>query len=281
VVPRLFDHDRAYIFQNGDGRIVFAIPYQGDFTLIGTTDVDHAGEASDAAASAEEIAYLCAAVSDYFAKAVTPAEVVWTYAGVRPLLDDGSSKAQEATRDYLLHLDAPAGAAPLLSAFGGKITTYRRLAESALEALGPFLPAGRAPRWTSEAPLPGGDFPVEGLEALIAALGAEYPDMPPALIRRLARAYGTRSRELLGPARTLVDLGRTFLADLTEAEVRYLMQHEWAQTAEDVLWRRSKLGLRADPAGTAALAEFMASMNKSAQPGQGRDPAGTARKQVL
>jgi len=257
VVRKLFDHDRAYIFQNGDGRVIFAIPYEGDFTLIGTTDRDHDGDAAEVAASEEEITYLCEAVSDYFARPVTPTDVVWTYSGVRPLLDDGSSPAQEATRDYLLHLDAPPGGAPLLSAFGGKITTYRRLAEAALADLAPFLPAARKPRWTGQAALPGGDFPIEGFEALANALATQYPGLPPPLVRRLAHAYGTETRGILGSARTLDDLGQLFLADLTEAEVRHLMANEWARTADDVLWRRSKLGLRADPAGLAALEAFM------------------------
>ncbi|WP_018261766.1 glycerol-3-phosphate dehydrogenase [Methylobacterium sp. WSM2598] len=257
VVRRLFRHDRAYIFQNPDGRIVFAIPYERDFTLIGTTDRDYRGDPAAVAASEEEIAYLCAAASEYFREAIRPQDVVWTYSGVRPLYDDGAGKAQEATRDYVLTLDAGGDRAPLLSVFGGKITTYRRLAEAALEQLRDHLGAARAPAWTARARLPGGDFPATGYAALAAAIRREYPFLDPAHAARLVRAYGTEAREILQGARGPADLGRVFGADLTEREVRYLMRREWAVGAEDVLWRRSKLGLRLSPAEAAALDGFM------------------------
>lgn len=259
VTRRLFAHERAYIFQNPDKRIVFAIPYERDFTLIGTTDRDFVGDPAKVEASAEEVAYLCAAASAYFRAPVTPADVVWTYSGLRPLYDDGVSAAQAATRDYVLALDAPKGAAPLLSVYGGKITTYRRLAESALARLGPHLPAlRRRGGWTASAPLPGGDFPETGYDALVARLRADRPWLPQALAARLARAYGTRAERILVHAGALADLGPTFGADLTEAELRYLMQVEWARTPDDVLWRRSKLGLRIGPGDRAALEAFMA-----------------------
>ncbi len=251
VVRKLFDHDRAYIFQNGDGRIIFAIPYQDDFTLIGTTDADHHGDPGQVTATDEEVAYLCEAVSEYLAKPVTPAEVVWRYAGVRPLLDDGASDAQEATRDYVLSLDAPHGAAPGLSVFGGKITTYRKLAAAALDEIGPHMGVSLSPAWTHASTLPGGDLP-SGLEAFIAGLSSRYPALDPATLRRMAKAYGSRIDRVLDG-----DLGQHFGAGLYEAEVRYLMAVEWARTVDDVLWRRSKLGLRLDDAQVAALDQFM------------------------
>ena len=257
VVPRLFEHDRCYIFQNADGRIIFAIPYEGDLTLIGTTDKDYEGDPAEVAASADEIGYLCAAASDYFREAITPEQVVWTYSGVRPLYDDGASKAQEATRDYVLTLDAPESQAPLLSIFGGKITTSRRLAEAAVEKLSTAVPALRAPPWTADARLPGGDFPVEGFEALVETIAAARPWLPRKLARRLVRAYGTRTEALLKGAGAMADLGRVFGADLTEREVVYLMAQEWAASADDVLFRRSKLGLRLSPAEREALDAYM------------------------
>ncbi|GIK82522.1 MAG: glycerol-3-phosphate dehydrogenase [Alphaproteobacteria bacterium] len=257
VVPRLFEHERCYIFQNADARIVFAIPFERDFTLIGTTDRDYEGDPAAVAASPEEIAYLCAAVSEYFCKTITPADVVLSYSGVRPLYDDGASKAQEATRDYVLHLDAPAGEAPLLSVFGGKITTYRRLAELALGQLKGFLPAAERPAWTGTAPLPGGDFPHNGYDELVAETQRAHPYLAPAHAARLVRAYGTRAARLLDGIRAAADLGQVFGHDLTEREVTYLMTQEWAETADDVLWRRSKLALRFTPAQKSALDQFM------------------------
>jgi glycerol-3-phosphate dehydrogenase len=260
VVPRLFDHDRAHMFQNPDGRIVFAIPYHGAYTLIGTTDRDYTGDPAEVAATPEEIAYLCGAASGYFAQAVAPADVVWSYSGVRPLHDDHVRDAKAASRDYVLELDAAPGRAALLSVFGGKITTYRRLAEAALDRLAPHLPPQARHRagWTGHAPLPGGDFPVDGLAALTAALATEYKFLTSAHAGRLAAAYGTRAKDILGGARAPADLGAWFGAMLTQAEVSYLMTQEWAQTADDVLWRRSKLGLAFTGSEVAALARFMA-----------------------
>uniref|UniRef100_UPI003D70FF8C glycerol-3-phosphate dehydrogenase C-terminal domain-containing protein n=1 Tax=Azospirillum sp. TaxID=34012 RepID=UPI003D70FF8C len=218
---------------------------------------DYQGDPAAVQATAEEIAYLCAAAGEYFATPVRVQDVVWSYSGVRPLVDDGASAAQAATRDYVLALDVPEGGAPLLSVFGGKITTYRKLAEAALAKLSPFLPEAPA-GWSSRAPLPGGDFPVDGVSALGAELRARYPFVAPEHMARLVRAYGTRAWDLLGDATGPADLGRRFGADLTEAEVRYLMAEEWAQTAEDVLWRRSKLGLRLGKAEADALGAWMA-----------------------
>jgi glycerol-3-phosphate dehydrogenase len=258
VVRKLYDHDRAYMFQNSDGRIVFVIPYQDDFTLIGTTDRDYNGDPAKVKATPEEIEYLCASVSEYLAKPVKPADVVWTYAGVRPLYDDGASEAKAATREYVFELDTPGGA-PLLSIYGGKITTHRRLAEEALERLAPYLKDTKAREgWTAKAALPGGDMDVSAIAALSAELVRGYPFLTPAHAGRLAHAYGTRASKLLGSAKSMADLGRNFGATLTESEVRYLMSVEWARTAEDVVWRRSKLGLRLSSGEIAAIDDWMA-----------------------
>jgi glycerol-3-phosphate dehydrogenase len=247
VVRKLYDHDRAYILQNPDGRIVFTIPFDDGFTLIGTTDRDYEGDPGKVTASDEDIAYLCEAVSGNFARPVTVGDVVWSYSGVRPLYDDGASEAKAATRDYVLEVDAVARA-PVVSIFGGKITTYRRLAEEVLRRLEPTLPQlARKKGWTASAPLPGGDFPVDGLPDLERNLGQSYPFLAERDVSRLARAYGTRARRVLGAARRWEELGTRFGDTLTETEVRHLANQEWAETAEDVLWRRSKLGLHMTP----------------------------------
>lgn len=255
VTRKLYDHDRCYFFQGTDGRIIFAIPYEQDFTLIGTTDQDHTGTPSEAHCTDEERDYLLAFASRYFAKPVTKDDVVWSYSGVRPLYADGAKSATAATRDYVLSLDE--NGPPMLNVFGGKITTYRRLAESALAKLAPFFP-GAKPAWTARAPLPGGDFPVDGAAGLRDRLRADYPFLTEAWAARLIRAYGTEARSLLGPARSAADLGQDFGATLTEAEVNWLMSHEWAERAEDVVWRRTKLGLRLTADQIAALDAFMA-----------------------
>lgn len=259
VTRRLFDHDRAYFFQNADGRIMFAIPYQDDFTLIGTTDRDYAGEPGDVRITAEETAYLCEAASAYFSLPVTPTDVVWAYSGVRPLYDDGASEAKAATRDYVFELDVAQGEAPLLSIFGGKITTYRRLAEQAMERLGGTLGGvyGAAHSWTAGAVLPGGDGGIDAHALLPRALAAEHPFLPDALARRLSNTYGTRARMILAGARSMDDLGRDFGAGLTEAEVAYLREHEWAMSADDILWRRTKMGLRLTKEQQVALRHAM------------------------
>ena len=259
VVPKLFDHDRAYLFQNPDGRVVFAIPYEGDFTLIGTTDRDYVGDPAATRATPEEIAYLCDTARAAFAKPVTPADVVWTYSGVRPLFDDGASDAKSASRDYVLELDASEGEAPLLSIIGGKITTYRKLAEAALGQIAEHLPTrtGLAAGWTGSAPLPGGAFDIEEAGLVAEQLARDFPFLNEAHSQRLVRAYGTCARTFLAQAKTMQDLGQHFGATLTEAEVRYLIEHEWARNAEDILWRRSKLGLHMKESETAALEAWM------------------------
>ncbi len=256
VVKRLYAHDRSYIFQNADGRICFAIPYQNDFTLIGTTDEDFHGDPAEVVIAPEEAAYLCGAVSEYFRTPITPGDIVWQYAGVRPLRDDGATKAQEATRDYVLELDAPPGQPPLLSVFGGKVTTYRRLAEAAMTKLAVFFP--RLPgAWTAETALPGGNFPWNGVAQLRDELCERYEFLTKTWATRLVRAYGTLAGEMLGDARDAAELGRCFGADLTEREVDWLVRTEWARTADDILWRRSKLGLRLDAREAAELARYL------------------------
>ncbi len=246
VVKKQFDHDKPYIFQQSDGRIVFAIPYEGDFTLIGTTDRDHDGDPSKVVCTPEESDYLRDAVSEYFDKPIPAEDVVWTYAGVRPLYDDGAKSATAATRDYVLKIEGDYDTPPILNIFGGKITTYRRLAEAALVKLTPFFENMTAP-WTHQGHLPGGDFPVDGAEALAEKVRSAHPFLTEATAQRLVRAYGTDVERLLNGASSQQDLGEVFGHDLTETEVRWLMDHEWARTAEDVLWRRTKLGLRFTP----------------------------------
>ncbi|PNU02626.1 glycerol-3-phosphate dehydrogenase [Novosphingobium guangzhouense] len=253
VVPRLFDHPYAYFFQISDGRIFFAIPYQHDFTLIGTTDRDHKGPLNEVKASDEEIAYLCDAANAYFERAITPADVVWTYSGVRPLVDDGSGKPEAATRGYDFDVDCDAkGEAPFLSVFGGKITTYRHLAKDAVEKLQSYVPALGGEDWTASASLPGGDFAMGAIEGLKADLAREYPRLDAASVDRVARAYGTKARVWL-----TADPGEDFGHGLTGAEVDYLKANEWARTSDDVLWRRTKLGLRLDGAQVQRLKTYM------------------------
>lgn len=257
VVPKLYEGDHAYILQNPDRRIVFAIPYEQDFTLIGTTDVAWKQAPGKVTISPEEASYLCESVNRYFSRQIRPEDAVWSYAGVRPLYDNAAKSDSAVTRDYVLNVDAPDGSAPLLSVFGGKITTYRRLAEHALEKLRPHLGLPDT-LWTAGAPLPGGDMPDADFDRFLAGLRQRAPFLPAALVRRLARAYGSRVDELLGGARALADLGEDFGGGLTRAEVDYLLRKEWAVSAEDILWRRSKLGLHV-PAGTEArLRDYLA-----------------------
>ena len=275
VVPKLYDHDRAYIFQNADGRVFFAIPYERDFTLVGTTDRDYTDDPADVAISDEEVDYIIEGANGYFAEPVRREDMVWSYSGVRPLFDDGASAAQEATRDYVLKLDGRGGeggdGAPLLNVFGGKLTTYRRLAESALELIDKGIGArGRA--WTRGAALPGGDFPVTGYDAQVAKLRGAHPFLREDEAGRLTRLYGTVAGEFLAGTTSEADLGERFGDFLTAVEVRHLMLREWARTADDVLWRRSKEGLRASEADEARLADFMANERR------GMAPEGTVRE---
>jgi glycerol-3-phosphate dehydrogenase len=242
IVPRLHNGDEAYILQNRDRRIVFMIPYEGRFTLIGTTDLFFEGDPAGVAITPEETAYLCEAVNRFLKRPISPADVVWSYAGVRPLYDDASGNPSAMTRDYVFDIEAGEGRPPTLSVFGGKITTYRRLAEHALEKLKPFLPSLPGP-CTARAPLPGGDMAEGDFDRFLAELRRERPWLPAGLAHRLAHAYGTRAARLLDGAKSLADLGEDLGAGLTEREAAYLVETEWAESADDILWRRSKLGL--------------------------------------
>ena len=255
VVRRLFAHDDGYIFQVADGRIVFALPFEKDFTLIGTTDRNFTGDPGCVAPAPDEIAYLCGVVNDHFRTAITASDVIWSFAGVRALYGDASAKPQDTPRDYVLALDEETRMAPLLTVYGGKITTFRVLAEAALEKLKAVLGGGAA--WTRNSQLPGGDFPVGSVEELVQKTLRSWPFLDISHARRLVRSYGTRAARILGTAKCLDDLGPRFGTNLTGAEVRYLMAHEWAQTAEDVLWRRSKLGLVMSRGDQGRLASFM------------------------
>jgi glycerol-3-phosphate dehydrogenase len=265
VVRRLYDHNRAYILQAPDSRVVFAIPFHGDFTLIGTTDLSFSGDPATVLPTGEEIDYLCGVINEYFRSAIGAADVVWAYAGVRSLYDDGARKPQDIGRDYTLILDERYGEAPLLTVYGGKITTYRRLAEQVLARLSHFFPLSRP--WTAQSPLPGGDFVYDGVETLIERTQRTWRFLTADHARRLVSAYGTRVDRILGTAAGLDDLGMRFGADLTAAEVRYLMSKEWAQTADDVLWRRSKLGLRLSAEQTARLERFMTQASSASRAG--------------
>ncbi|MEO8531315.1 MAG: glycerol-3-phosphate dehydrogenase [Deltaproteobacteria bacterium] len=255
VTRKLFDHDRAYFFQGTDGRIIFAIPYEQDFTLIGTTDQDHQGSPSSATCTEAERDYLCAFASQYFAKQVTPTDVVWTYSGVRPLHNDGAKSATAATRDYVLSLDQ--SGAPLLNVFGGKITTYRKLAEDALAKLAPFFPEASG-KWTARVPLPGGDFATDGVAALRAKLRKDHGYLTEVHLARLIRAYGTEAWAVLGTATSYADLGQDFGATLSARELDWLIDREYARSAKDVVWRRSKLGLRLTEAQISAIEGYVA-----------------------
>jgi glycerol-3-phosphate dehydrogenase len=246
VVPRLFEHDHAYIFQSADGRIVFAIPFEDDYTLIGTTEMDYSGDLATPAIADPEIDYLLALANQYFARELTRQDVAWTFAGLRPLLADPRDRATSVTRDYVLELDTDG--APLLSVYGGKLTTYRKLAEDVVDALATRLGCTAA-HWSAEAPLPGGDMPGADFEAFHAALAQRHPWMPPKLLHRWARAYGTRASQLLEGAHALADLGEEVLPALHAREIDYLRREEWATSAEDILYRRSKLALHL-PAGS-------------------------------
>jgi glycerol-3-phosphate dehydrogenase len=273
VVPRLFEHDHAYILQNADGRIIFAVPYERTFTLIGTTDVEHREGLDHVKIGDDEVRYLCAQASHYFKQPVRAADVLWTYSGVRPLLDDEAGNAAAVTRDYRLelHRDVP----PMLTVWGGKITTYRKLAEEAAGIVADAL--GRAGRpWTAHAHLPGGDLsafigaaqaPDADFARFLGVLEQRHPWLPAPMRHRMARAYGSRIADLLGEARCLADLGAMLAPGVRARELDYLRKTEWARTGGDVLWRRSKLGLHLDAAQRAAIDAWMACRS---------DPAGQA-----
>jgi glycerol-3-phosphate dehydrogenase len=263
IVPKIFEHDRCYIFQNADNRIIFAIPYEREFTLIGTTDQDYSGDPSKVEITDSEITYLCDAASEYFALQVRPRDIVWTYSGVRPLFNDGASKAQEATRDYVLKVEGTAAEGAVLNIFGGKITTYRRLAEHVMEKIEDVL-GKKTGSWTRGAKLPGGDFAATGFSGQVNKLKSAYPFLTGRQATRYVRLYGSQASALLGQAKSDMQLGAKFGPEMTEAEVRYLMTHEWALTAEDVLWRRTKAGLVTSKDAATALDKFMSSAGKLA-----------------
>jgi glycerol-3-phosphate dehydrogenase len=257
VVPKIYEGDHAFILQNRDRRVVFVIPYEGRFTLIGTTDVPFNDDPSGVAITQDEITYLCDAVNRYLASPVRPEDIVWSYAGVRPLYDDGSSAASEVTRDYVLDLNNAHGAAPILSVFGGKITTYRRLAEHALERLAPFFPAMK-PAWTVAAPLPGGDMPGANFEGFLASRARDWPWLPADHLRALARRHGTKLDHIVAGANRVEDMGEHFGAGLYAREVDLFLDREWAASAEDILLRRTKLALHMSAGEKSALAAYLA-----------------------
>jgi len=265
IVPKMFETAQAYFCQNPDGRIFFAIPYEDDFTLIGTTDADHKGSLDNITATEQEIEYICESAAAYFKAKITPADVIYSYAGVRPLVDDGTGKPETASRGYHFDIETDnEGTAPMLSIFGGKITTYRHLAESAIGKLSAYLPMLAGPSWTLESPLPGGDFPMEGASKLAEEFATEYPFLNTPVIRRLVRSYGTRAKIWLGKSQSIADLGQDFDHGLFAAEVDYLVAQEWATTAEDILWRRTKLGLRFTQDQVEALEIYLATSQKKA-----------------
>jgi glycerol-3-phosphate dehydrogenase len=251
VVPRLHAHERAYLLQNDDSRFVFAVPFAADYTLIGTTEVELPRDSTDAAASSEEILYLCRAASAFFRTQIKPSQVKWTFAGVRTLVDDGTRKPSEVTRDYWIDIDGNYGEPPLISIFGGKLTTYRSLADKVMDRLKPRFALG--PAWTHREALPGGDLPALGLDGLIASLRTVHPYLSEPLARRLAGTYGTRVWTLLGEAKRIEDLGGRIAANLHKIELDYLRAQEWAMSADDVLWRRTKLGLAVNESEVEAL----------------------------
>jgi glycerol-3-phosphate dehydrogenase len=262
IVPRLYEGEHCYVLQNEDRRIIFVMPYETDYSLIGTTEIPFAGDPSNARIEPDEIGYLCAAVSRYFRKALSPADVVASFSGVRPLYDDGAASASAATREYVLDLDARPGYAPLLCVLGGKITSYRRLSEDAVERLAPYLKPPSPKSWTAEAPLPGGDIEGGDFGAFLDTLCANYPWLDRAAAARMARAYGTRVMAILGNARSADDLGASFGAGLSQAEVDYLIDQEFALSAEDILWRRSKLSLHLSSEQIAKVSAYVAARVK-------------------
>ncbi len=262
VTKRLFDHDKCYFFQGTDGRIIFAIPYETDFTLIGTTDAEQDDPNDKPVCTDEERDYLVAFANEYFKRDITADDVVWRYSGVRPLYDDGASSATAATRDYTLKVDTNGGA-PMLNIFGGKITTYRRLAQSALGKISDYF-EDVPDDWTAGVPLPGGDFPVDGVGDLVARLETDFDFLTPQWALRLVRAYGTDAQHILADAKTVDDLGSDFGATLTEAEVIWLMDNEYARAADDIVWRRNKLGLRMNDQQIAMLDAWMAARRQAA-----------------
>lgn len=275
VVPRLFEGAHAFALQNPDRRLVFAIPYQEDYTLVGSTDTAWDEPPGPASISPDERRYLLETIGRYFLRHVDERDIIWSYAGIRPLYDDHASSATAATRDFVLELDADAGRAPMLNIFGGKLTSYRTLAEQVMNKLAPFTHPMRG-AWTSQQLLPGGDIPGGNLERFIEALIRAHPKMPGTMLRRLARTYGTQAKAILGKARDVEGLGRHFGGDLYQAEVDYLAHHEWARTGQDILYRRTKLGLHLDAEVEATLDSYLESLGPvSSFAAEGHTPSDT------
>ncbi|RWO63770.1 glycerol-3-phosphate dehydrogenase [Mesorhizobium sp.] len=255
VVPKFWEGRQAYLVQNSDKRVIFINPYQNDLALIGTTDIPYEGRPEDVAADASEVDYLIKVVNRYFKRELARDDVIYSFSGVRPLYDDNADNPSAVTRDYIFELDALSGQAPLLSVFGGKITTFRKLAEHALDRIAPFFPKMGKP-WTSKGYLPGGDIANADFEQFLGHLGREFPWMPASLVKHYGRLYGTRTRVVVGASRSLTDLGRCFGKDFFEREASYLFEHEWALTAADILERRTKHGLHLSAAERAAFEDW-------------------------
>ena len=255
VVPRMNREEEAYILQNEDERIVFVIPYEDEFSLVGTTDVDYEGDPRKAKISTEEIEYLLDIVNSHFKRQLTEGDVIWSYSGVRPLMDDEGGDAKKASRDYSFEVERASGKAPLVSVFGGKLTTYRKLAEAATDKLCQFFPNAGG-HWTKTARLPGGDF--KNHDTLQASLEKDYPWLPEAVCKRYVRSFGTKAYEILSQATCIKDLGYRFAGTLYEREVEYLIQHEWAISSDDILWRRTKQGLYATEDDVRELDAYLA-----------------------
>ncbi len=264
VTKRLFDHDKCYFFQGTDGRIIFAIPYETDFTLIGTTDAEHTDPSEKPVCTDEEADYLCRFASRYFAQPITREDVVWTYSGVRPLYDDGASSASAATREYVLRVDRSTGG-PVLNVFGGKITTFRKLAEAALDEIDTAMGRTTAP-WTAGVALPGGDLPVDAVEDHVRQIADSLPFLDSRTHRRLFRQYGTLAAGIFDGARSATDCGQDFGHGVTAREVDWAMAHEWVYTAQDFLWRRSKLGLHFSKAEAEALDAYITARRAAPEP---------------
>ncbi len=263
VVPRLHAGEQAYLLQNEDRRIVFVIPFEDAFSLVGTTESTVDTPAATGGADAGEVAYLCAAVNRYFRGRLDPAQVAWSFAGIRALYDDGREEASAVSRECRVVVEGEAGQVPLISVFGGKLTTYRRLAERVLDRLGPWLP-GLRPSSSARVHLPGGGLGRSGLNGLLLALARRHPKLPPELLHALARRHGTLAARVLGQAQTEAELGEHFGGGLYAAEVDYMIANEWAREADDILWRRTKCGLRMDAAGQGRLADSIESMRRAA-----------------
>jgi glycerol-3-phosphate dehydrogenase len=265
VVPKLYEGEHAYIVQDSGKRIIFMIPYERDFTLIGTTDMVVDSISEGGAISQQELEYLCTQVSRYSARPVTPEQVVWSYSGIRPLYDDGTEDPSAVTRDYTLVLEDGDVNVPQLSVYGGKITTYRKLAEAALDKLAPWMGSATG-RWTGSEALPGGDLPPGGQAAFLPQLVQRYPGMPESLLTALMQRHGSLTLAILGDARTPAELGEHFGGGLYEREVSYLVEHEWAQEAGDILWRRTKAGLHMTPQQREHFARYLENSRATQSP---------------